>query len=76
MTGVDGIKLLAVIKAVDFKKAYNTFYGGKLLKILRPYGVPDMLVETIYRNNKAKVIPPVGDAEHFHITPGVLQGNI
>ena len=78
---IEGVKehqLPAVITFIDFKKAFDTIHRGKMLKILRAYGIPDRLVEaisSIYRNNKAKVVSPDGETELFSISAGVLQGD-
>ncbi len=76
--GVKEHRLPAVITFIDFKMAFDTIHRGKMLKILRAYGVPDRLVEaisSIYRNNKAKVMSPDGETELFSISAGVFQGD-
>ncbi|XP_072033018.1 uncharacterized protein [Amphiura filiformis] len=69
--------LPAIITFIDFKKAFDTIHRGKMLKILRAYGIPELIVEAIgnmYQNTKAKVISPDGETELFEILAGVLQG--
>ncbi|XP_072039241.1 uncharacterized protein [Amphiura filiformis] len=70
--------LPAIITFIDFKKAFHTIHRGKMLKILRAYGIPELIVEAIgqmYQNTKAKVISPDGETELFEILAGVLQGD-
>ncbi|CAH1244595.1 Hypp7340 [Branchiostoma lanceolatum] len=78
---IEGIKtynLTAIITFIDFKKAFDTVHRGKMLKILKAYGIPDQLVEAIasmYQDTKAKVISPDGETELFDLYAGVLQGD-
>ena len=47
---IEGIKdknLSAIITFIDFKKAFDTIHRGKLMKILKTYGIPDRLVRAI-----------------------------
>ena len=47
---IEGIKdknLSAIIIFIDFKKAFDTIHCGKLIKILRAYGIPEKLVRVI-----------------------------
>lgn len=53
---------------------FNSIHRGKMLRILKAYGIPDELVNTIvnmYENTQAHVLSPDG----FEITEKVLQGN-
>ena len=78
---IEGIKdknLPAIIIFIDFKKAFDTIHRGKLIKILRAYGIPEKLVraiEVMYTDTKAKVLSPDGKTELFNILAGVLQGD-
>ena len=78
---IEGIKdknLPAIIIFIDFKKAFDTIHRGKLIKILRAYGIPEKLVraiEVMYTDTKAKVLSPDGETELFDILAGVLQGD-
>ena len=48
------------------------------MKILRAYGIPDVIVDLInllYVNTRGKVITPDGETELFDILAGVLQGD-
>ena len=61
-------KLPAVITFIDFIKAFDTIHRGKLMKILKAYGVPDLIVQAIeimYTNPKAKVVSPDGETEYL-----------
>ena len=49
-----------------------------MLKILKAYGIPNELVNTIdilYKDTRAKVISPDGETDLFDIVAGVLQGD-
>ena len=76
--GVEAKNLKAALLFIDFKKAFNSIYRGKMLKILCAYGVPSTLVETIrklYENPRARVLSPDGETEYFNLLAGVLQGD-
>jgi exonuclease III len=78
---IEGVKdgnLPAIITFIDFKKAFDTIHRGKMMKILRAYGIPPNIlraIEKMYSNTQAKVITPDGETEQFEITAGVLQGD-
>ena len=78
---IEGIKdknLPAIIIFIYFNKAFDTIHRGKLIKILRAYGIPEKLVraiEVMYTDTKAKVLSPDGETELFDILAGVLQGD-
>ena len=66
------------VKFIDFKKAFDTFHRGKMLKILQAYGIPEIIVDAIqdsYSETRAKVTIPDGETDEFEIFAGVLQGN-
>ena len=68
----------AIIVFVDFKKAFDSIHRGKMLEILRKYGVPDKLVkavEQLYIGTFASVLSPDGETDKFEIKAGVLQGD-
>ena len=70
--------LKAIITFVDFKKAFDSIHRGKMMKILRAYGIPEVLVNAIsvlYEDTKAKVLTPDGETDLFTILAGVLQGD-
>ena len=70
--------LPATVTFIDFRIAFDTIHRGKLLKILRAYGIPSQIVEAIgsmYKNTLAKVISPDGETELFEILAEVLQGD-
>ena len=76
--GVKSRNLSAIITFIDFRKAFDSIHRGKMLKILRAYGIPDELVNAIaktYENTKARVLSPDGETELFEILAGVLQGD-
>ena len=78
---IEGIKanqLPAIITFIDFRKAFDTIHRGKMLKIMRAYGIPEQLVNAIgqmYENTRAKVISPDGETDLFKSLAGVLQGD-
>ena len=63
---------------IDFSKAFDSIHRGKMIRILKAYGIPPTLlraIEAMYTNTKAKVVSPDGETELFDITAGVLQGD-
>ena len=68
---IEGVKanhLPAVITFVDFKKAFDSVHQGKMVKILRVYGIPPNLlsaIEWMYTNTMARVISPDGETRAF-----------
>ena len=78
---IEGLKarnLPAVVTFIDFTKAFDTVDCGKMLHILRLYGIPSRIVDAIgriYENTKANVLSPDGETEFFNIKAGVLQGD-
>ena len=66
--GIRSNNLPAIITFIDFKKAFDTIHRGRMLKILKAYGIPDQLtnaIADIYKDTKAKVILPDGETEVF-----------
>ena len=47
LEGVKERNLKATVVFIDFKKAFDSIHRGKMLKILRAYGVPEQLVSAI-----------------------------
>jgi len=78
---IEGVKennLTAILTFIDFKKAFDLIHRGKMMQILRAYGIPPNLlraIERMYTNTKARVISPDEHTELFDITAGVLQGD-
>ena len=68
---IEGVKernLKTILVIIDFKKAFDSIHRGKMLKILRAYGLPEQLVSAIgmlYKGTKAKVLSPDGETEFF-----------
>ena len=76
--GVKERNLKTILVFMDFKKAFDSIHRGKMLKILRAYGLPEQLVSAIgilHTGTKAKVLSPDGGTEFFEILAGVLQGD-
>ena len=67
-----------MILFVDFKKAFDSIHRGKMMRILRAYGIPQDVVNAIsllYKDTKAKVLTPDGETDISNIRGGVLQGD-
>ena len=68
---IEGIKekqLPAILTFVDFSKAFDSIHRGKLMEILKAYGIPTKIVDAIsllYKDTKAQVITHDGDTEFF-----------
>jgi hypothetical protein len=78
LEGAQGNNLSCVLTFIDFRKAFDTIHRGKLIEILRAYGVPNKMVEAIeatYSETWAKVRTADGVTEAFQILAGVLQGD-
>ena len=70
----------ATLVFINFKKtfSFDSMHRGKMLKILRVYGVSEKLASAIgllYPGTKAKVLLPDRETEFFEIPAGVLQGD-
>jgi len=71
--GAKGNNLTCIITFIDFRKAFDTIHRGRMIEILRAYGVPNKLVEAIettYSETWAKVRTADGVT-----LAGVLQGD-
>ena len=76
--GTKAKNLKATMVFIDFKKAFDSVHRGLLMKILKAYGIPDIIVQLIdrvYTGTKAKVVTADGTTEVFDILAGVLQGD-
>ena len=79
LEGIWAKHLQVTLLFVDFTKAFDSIYKGKMEQILLAYGLPKEAVAAImilYRNTKVKVRSPDGDTEYFDIVAGVLQGDM
>ncbi|KAI8484256.1 hypothetical protein Bbelb_380410 [Branchiostoma belcheri] len=68
---IEGIKshnLPAIITFIDFKKAFDTIHRGKMLRILKAYGIPEQIVHAI--GSLYEVVTPDGDTRPFEILQG------
>ena len=77
LEGVRAKNLQVTLLFVDFTKAFDSIYRGKMEQILLAYGLPKETVAAItilYRNTKVKVCSPDRDTDYFYIVAGVLQG--
>jgi hypothetical protein len=76
--GIEEKNLSAVVTFIDFRKAFDTIHRGKMIRILKAYGIPDIIahaIEDTYQGTKAKVTTSDGDTDEFDILAGVLQGD-
>jgi len=76
--GVLSKNLQTIVIFIDLSKAFDSIHRGKMMNILKAYGIPVKLVQVIeklYQNTSAKVLTPDGETELFSITAGVLQGD-
>ena len=76
--GAKAKNLKATMVFIDFKKAFDSVHRGLLMKILRAYGIPDLivrLIDNLYTGTVAKVLTAEGFTEVFDILAGVLQGD-
>ena len=70
LVGVECKNLTAIITFVDFKKAFDSIHRGKMIKVLKSYGIPIKIVSAInisYENMRDKVNTPDGKTEDHHI---------
>ena len=68
--------LKATLLFVDFSKAFDSIYRGKMEHILLAHDLPQETVKAImilYKNAKARVHSPDRDTEFFDIVTGILQ---
>ena len=66
LEGVKSKNVPVVFTFIDFKKAFDSVHRGKMITILRSYGIPDKIVnaiEAIYASTRAKVYSPDGVTE-------------
>ena len=75
--GVMEKNIEAILIFIDFKKAFDTVHRGKILLILKSYGIPEELVTAIsimYEDKSAKVITSDVETETFSIIAGFYMG--
>lgn len=75
---IEEFNLNAVLTFIDFRKAYDSINRGKMLDILRKYGIPRRRLKTIakmYEETWAKVCTRDGKTGEFRINSGILQGD-
>ena len=56
-------KLPVILTFIDFKKAFDSIRRGKMMQILKAYGVPPRLlgaIESMYKDTFARVLSPDG----------------
>ena len=71
-------KKVALIIFIAFKKAFDSVYRKKMLKIPLAYGIPPEngnAIRVIYENTLALVMTPEGKTNVLLIDTGVLQGD-
>ena len=77
LEGVNEKDLSAVVTLIDFKKAFDTIHRGQMLKILKAYGIPEIIdaIQDSYNETRAKVTTRDGETDEFEIFAGVPQGD-
>ena len=78
LEGVKDKNMSCIITFIDFKKAFDTVHRGKLIEILRAYGVPEKVVMAIlasYNKTWAKVVTPDGTAGG-HTSTLLVRGRV
>ena len=54
--GVKANNLKAIMTFIDFKKAFDTIHRGKMLRILKAYGIPPNLLRAISPSQTSKFL--------------------
>ena len=78
LEGAKDKNLSCIMTFIDFRKAFDSIHRGKLMDILRAYGIPEKMVTAIaatYSETWAKVRTSDGVTQPFQILAGVLQGD-
>ena len=78
LEGAKAKNLPAILTFIDFKKAFDSVHRGILIKILRAYGIPQVivdLIECMYTDTMAKIITSDGPTDILEILAGILQGD-
>ena len=67
----------AVITFIDFREAFDSINGRKMLQILKAYGIPTKLVDAVGKTYEETPLMSFHDSEteFFKITTGLLQGD-
>ena len=71
--------LPVVITFIDLRKAFDSIDRAQMFKILRHYGIPNNIVESIkmlYCNTKSTVIVDGDLSEWFGLDTGTLEGDV
>ena len=64
---------------INFKKAFDSIHHSTLWKIMRPYGLPQKIVDLIsilYQNFECSVLMEINQSNIFSVRSGVPQGSI
>ena len=76
--GVRRNNLKGITTFVDLKNAFDSINRGKMIRILKAYGIPPYLlraIQSIYTKTMSKVFSLDGESEMFKINATVLQGD-
>ena len=80
MEGFREQQLPLIVTFVDFKKAFDSINRSVMFSVLRHYGTPETLVNTIqvlYTNSSGSVMLVDGSiSKPFCVSTGVLQGDV
>ena len=69
----------AIVTFADFRKAFDSIHSGKLMEIMRAYGVSVEIAEAVNMmctNTTVQVLSPDGDTKFLEILAGVLLEDI
>ena len=78
LEGVQAKNLQATLLFVDFTKAFDSIYRGKMEQILLAYGLSKETIAAIiilYRNSKVKVCSPDGETILRHCSRSTTRGH-
>lgn len=79
LEGVMDKHIPTVLTFIDFTKAFDSINREYMFKILENYGIPKKIVNAIkspYMNTTAKVLVNGQITDSFHISSGILQGDV
>ena len=76
---IEGVKdknLEAIMIFIDFKKAFDTIYRGKMLAILKAYGIPDELLWEPTHGTRRQGRPPDSYIRNLERKTGIPESEM